>query len=393
MRNAAMETYVKLTWERTWVVVEFTNVNNEGDADVAAVPSSWLVNDEGRQLCYFPEEESSRFKKFSIMNCISPNVSWPRHECRILPGTTADTYGEVCQFENAAIETSDSDIHKPRGRGLRKKRPSKRVRDQMPEEMSDSETEERANGRGISPPPIYVNITDSHEPATQPESNDVQDSYPIVVLPGISNKNDDIEMVIDHREDFTMVQQPSRNGAERCTCSHGNVDDKLNAILSKLVKMEQQMSEQASMLATLTKGGGNPATQANHSMEKTFPLKTLKGFEELECSLESDPELFEQVVQTLQIQGGNSVGKAVYNMLYFCMTDDVGSTFTFKGLKKEKKGFCSTQLCSAVFKALRCRAMFASVDRCVFQDFAGEWLRQASCRLRKVKGNKEQGKA
>ncbi|XP_046403671.1 uncharacterized protein LOC124169198 [Ischnura elegans] len=180
-----------------------------------------------------------------------------------------------------------------------KRKPSKRVRDQIPEETSDSETEERANGRGISPPPIYVNITHSHEPATQPESIDVQDSYPIMVLPGISNENNEIEMVIDHREDFTMVQQPSRNGAERCTCSHGNVDDKLNAILSKLVKMEQQMREQASMLAMLTKEGGNSVTQANRSMEKTFPLKTLKEFEELECSLESDPELFEQVVQTL----------------------------------------------------------------------------------------------
>ncbi|XP_046391735.1 uncharacterized protein LOC124159895 [Ischnura elegans] len=105
-----------------------------------------------------------------------------------------------------------------------------------------------------------------------------------------------MEVVIDHREVFTMVQQPSRDGTYRCTCNHENVDEKLNAILSKLVKMELQMGEQASLLALLTKEGGNSLSQMTQSIEKTFPLKTVQEFEELECSLGSDAELFENVV-------------------------------------------------------------------------------------------------
>ncbi|XP_046407986.1 uncharacterized protein LOC124172583 [Ischnura elegans] len=104
------------------------------------------------------------------------------------------------------------DIHKPHGRVLRKKKPRKRVKEHIAEETSESEMGERANGRGISPPPIYVKITDSHEPATQSESHDMQDSYPVMILPGIGNENDEIEVVIDHREGFTMVQRPSRDG-------------------------------------------------------------------------------------------------------------------------------------------------------------------------------------
>ncbi|XP_046401032.1 uncharacterized protein LOC124167192 [Ischnura elegans] len=154
-----------------------------------------------------------------------------------------NTYDEACQLENAAIETRYSDIHKPHSRGLRKKKPRKRVKDHIAEETSRVRNEERANGRGISPPPIYVNITDSHEPAMQYESHDVQDSYPVMILPGISYENNEMEVVIEHRGGFTMVQQPSRDGTDRCACNHGNVEEKLNAILSKLVKMELQMGE------------------------------------------------------------------------------------------------------------------------------------------------------
>nr|XP_054589937.1 uncharacterized protein LOC129154115 isoform X1 [Nothobranchius furzeri] len=311
-----------------FVIVEFLEDNT-----VEAVPSSWVVLNNGVHYCYWTANKTS----FRIRNLEHPSPDWTQHRVRLFQRQTEE-YEEAKRLARQYLE--DSQAESEREVTKRKVKNNKRYLSSSDDEAGPCSTER-----------TRVPMAERMLLLIEPSSRDVPVSKRTTLPTEYLNGEDLMATSTTPRLRVTPRQKTTEDQAAGIADALKNIaaiTDICKSLLIKVNMMEGKMHAMEKLLHNVASRHSESQTQDDLRLEL---CNDAEDFTLLENNLQ-DKAYFQQAVRFLSLIGGRKLGENTRRTMLAVASNAVWCRYSLHG-KKQKAKLCNLKIFRLIKRAVK----------------------------------------